>query len=185
MSVLSGYDKYKRYLKTSSGYKLISQWTNSNTVEFDDGKTAQTKLGAIDGITDSLASTSSNVALSAAAGKSLQDQCTALNGNLNSKSNIGHTHDDRYQKLLVREKQSFSITVSPQGNTSYEKVFTKTGYTPIITVATLGSYGDKASLNQAWDIASGYAKCYGYVGYWGTDSNCNIWVEIQILWVKN
>lgn len=110
---------------------------------------------------------------------------STLNGNLNSKSNIGHTHDDRYQKLLVREKQSFSITVSPQGNTSYEKVFTKTGYTPIITVATLGSYGDKASLNQAWDIASGYAKCYGYVGYWGTDSNCNIWVEIQILWVKN
>lgn len=79
MSVLSGYGKYKRYVLTSTGYKLCSQWTSSNTVHFDDGKTAQTKLGAISGITDSLTATSSNVALSAKAGKSLQDQVTELN----------------------------------------------------------------------------------------------------------
>lgn len=79
MSVLSGYSKYKRYILTSSGYKLCSHWTSSNTVHFDDGKTAQTKVGAINGITDSLTSTSSNVALSSKAGKSLQDQVTQLN----------------------------------------------------------------------------------------------------------
>lgn len=79
MSVLNGYGKYKRYVKKDTGYQLCSHWTSSNTVHFDDGKTAQTKVGAINGITDSLTSTSSNVALSSKAGKSLQDQVTQLN----------------------------------------------------------------------------------------------------------
>lgn len=83
MSILSGYGKFKRYVLTDSGYKLCSQWTSSNTVHFDDGKTAQTKLGAISGITDSLTATSSNIALSAKAGKSLQDQVTELNTDIN------------------------------------------------------------------------------------------------------
>lgn len=84
MSILSGYGKFKRYVLTDSGYKLCSQWTSSNTVHFDDGKTAQTKLGAISGITDSLTATNSNIALSAVAGKNLQDQLTALNTDLSA-----------------------------------------------------------------------------------------------------
>lgn len=84
MSILSGYGKFKRYVLTDSGYKLCSQWTSSNTVHFDDGKTAQTKLGAISGITDSLTSTNSNIALSAKSGKNLQDQITSLNADINT-----------------------------------------------------------------------------------------------------
>lgn len=83
MSILSGYGKFKRYVLTDNGYKLCSQWTSSNTVHFDDGKTAQTKVGAINGITDSLTATNSNIALSAAAGKNLQDQVTQLNTGMN------------------------------------------------------------------------------------------------------
>lgn len=82
MSILSGYGKYKRYILTSEGYKLCSQWTSSNTVHFDDGNTAQTKIGAINGITDSLTATSSNIALSAFAGNNLQTQVDTLNSNL-------------------------------------------------------------------------------------------------------
>lgn len=82
MSILSGYGKFKRYILTDSGYKLCSQWTSSNTVHFDDGNTAQSKVGAINGITDSLTSTNSNIALSAAAGKNLQAQVTQLNTGL-------------------------------------------------------------------------------------------------------
>ena len=73
MSVLDGYNKYKRYIKTNDGYKLCSQWTSSNTVQMDDGNTLQTNLGAINGITDSLTATSSNIAASAAAVKTLND----------------------------------------------------------------------------------------------------------------
>lgn len=53
MSILSGYKKVKNYIETGSGKKLLSRWTSSNTVEFEDGKTAQTKVGAIKGITTS------------------------------------------------------------------------------------------------------------------------------------
>lgn len=55
MSITSGYTKYKRYQKLSDGtYQLVSQWTSSNTVHFDDGATAEAKIAtmqtAIDGV---------------------------------------------------------------------------------------------------------------------------------------
>lgn len=65
-------------------WQRISFWTKACDVEFDDGNTAETKLGAINGITDSLVSTSPNVALSAAAGKNLQDQVTQLTNSINN-----------------------------------------------------------------------------------------------------
>lgn len=46
MSIVSGYKKFKKYILTSSGFQLVSHWTNANTLQFDDGKTAQAKLGA-------------------------------------------------------------------------------------------------------------------------------------------
>lgn len=52
----------------------ISFWTSANDVEFDDGKTLQQKLGTFSGLTDSLASTDSKYALTAAAGKVLNDK---------------------------------------------------------------------------------------------------------------
>lgn len=97
MSILSGYGKFKRYVLTDSGYKLCSQWTSSNTVHFDDDKTAQTKLGAIDGITDSLTATSSNVALSSKAGNNLQSQINKLN------TGIMHRWDILYNSTISEE----------------------------------------------------------------------------------
>ena len=91
MSILSGYGKYKRYILTSEGYKLCSQWTSSNTVEMGDGNTAETNLGSIKGITDSLTATSSNIALSASAGNNLQTQVDTLNSNLSHIGMIIHT----------------------------------------------------------------------------------------------
>lgn len=73
MSILDGYEKLKRYLRTEDGYRLCSQWTSSETVHFDDGGTAQEKLGEIDGITDSLTTADSRIALSAKAGSDLQN----------------------------------------------------------------------------------------------------------------
>ena len=49
MSILSGYDKYKRYQKVDDdNYKLVSHWTSSNTVQFDDDSTAEEKVAEID-----------------------------------------------------------------------------------------------------------------------------------------
>lgn len=44
MGILSGFFKTKRYRKTETGYKLQSEWTSSDTVEFPDGKTLTEKM---------------------------------------------------------------------------------------------------------------------------------------------
>lgn len=60
--------KWRRLIDKVAGlWQRISYWTHSTDVEFEDGKNAETKVGAIDGITDSLVSTSSNIAASAKA----------------------------------------------------------------------------------------------------------------------
>ena len=59
-------------------WQRISFWRKAVDVEFDDGINAETKLSAINGITDSLTSTSSNIAASAAAIKALNDKIIEL-----------------------------------------------------------------------------------------------------------
>lgn len=59
-------------------WQRVSFWTKSTDVEFNDAKTAETKVGAIDGITDSLSSNSSRIAASAKA-------VNQLNGDLKNK----------------------------------------------------------------------------------------------------
>lgn len=59
-------------------WERLSIWTKAVDVEFNDGKNAETKVGAINGITDSLTSTSSNIVASAKAVKTLNDKITAL-----------------------------------------------------------------------------------------------------------
>ena len=83
MSILSAFQKVKRYRKTESGYKLQSQWTSSETVEMADGSTLEHNLGNIKGITDSFDDDSTK-ALSSKAGKTLMDQLAALNSSLTS-----------------------------------------------------------------------------------------------------
>ena len=65
-------------------WQRISFWSKASDVEFDDGSNAETKLGAINGVTDSLTSTASNIAASAAAVKALNDKITELNSNIDT-----------------------------------------------------------------------------------------------------
>lgn len=48
MDILSGIKKAKRYIKEFNGYKLLSQWTSSQTVEMDDGSVLQSKINSMD-----------------------------------------------------------------------------------------------------------------------------------------
>ena len=145
MSITSGYTKYKRYAKLSDGtYKLISQWTNANTVHFDDGSTAQTNLGAIKGITDSLTATSSNIALSAKAGNNLQGQIDTVNSNLQEKSS--------YCTILNVER-NFTLTASSQ-----DYAVEHTGFYCIQIVSTNSTAHDLAiTVNNNIYAASQYA----------------------------
>ena len=65
----------------------ISFWTSANDVEFDDGKTLQQKLGTFSGLTDSLASADTKYALTAAAGKVLNDKLEQTANNVLTLTN--------------------------------------------------------------------------------------------------
>lgn len=89
MSILSGYKKVKNYIETGSGKKLLSRWTSSNTVEFNDGKTAQTKVGAIKGITTSTSATETGYAADATTVAALNQSLGNLaNGTITIKNDI-------------------------------------------------------------------------------------------------
>ncbi|MFR3206432.1 MAG: hypothetical protein ACLTOO_12690 [Oscillospiraceae bacterium] len=98
MSILTGFKKVKDYILTSSGYQLLSRWTSSQTVEFDDGKTAQTKLGEINGIAktyvDMKKATDNSMAVSAKA---------VMEGLENSSALISMTQEE-YDALSDEEK---------------------------------------------------------------------------------
>lgn len=83
MSILSGYKKFKKYIKTSSGFQLQSLWSNANTVEADDGKNMQTKVGAINGITSSTTANSTDIAASA---NLVNTRCNELSNNFGGLS---------------------------------------------------------------------------------------------------
>lgn len=80
--------KYRVWDAENSQWKRMSFYTQAEDMAFTDGLDAETKVGAINGITSSLASTSKNYALSASAGKDLKAQIDNVNTNLNKKSRI-------------------------------------------------------------------------------------------------
>lgn len=59
--------------KAAKLWQRISRWTHSSDVEFDDGKTAQEKVGAINGITSNFEDGSIDIAASSVLTKSIKD----------------------------------------------------------------------------------------------------------------
>lgn len=72
MGILSGFKKFKRYIRVGDDYILDSEWTSSETVQMGDGNTLEQNLGGIKGITDSLDTENSNIAASAKAVNTLK-----------------------------------------------------------------------------------------------------------------
>lgn len=101
-------------------WQRISFWTKASDVEFNDGSTAETKMGAINGITDSLVSTSSNIAASA----------KALNQLNNKLANQPTFTYDSNGKITGYKTPGGADTVFPFNTVKGLSIY-----------ATLGSYG--------------------------------------------
>ena len=86
-------------------WQRVSFWTKSTDVEFNDAKTAETKVGAIDGITDSLSSNSSRIAASAKAVNQLNGDLTSVKNNFVDASDMTlndlYYYKDSYNKPYV------------------------------------------------------------------------------------
>lgn len=58
MGILSGYKKFKKYLRTADGYQLCSEWTKADSVEMADGSTLQESM---DTVVSDVESTQNNI----------------------------------------------------------------------------------------------------------------------------
>lgn len=77
-------NKYRRLKDAPTKlWQRLSFWTKASDVEFDNGATAETSLGNIQGITDSVNSNASNIAASAAAVNTLNSNITTQTGRIN------------------------------------------------------------------------------------------------------
>lgn len=86
MSILSGFKSFERYLLTDTGYQLVSQVTQARDVKFQDGKTAQDKLGGMDGIATTLSAVNSATSTSmVASATAVKEAYNTLNSNLTQK----------------------------------------------------------------------------------------------------
>ncbi len=87
--------KFRKCIDAATkAWQRISFWTKSSDVEFEDGKNAETKLGAIDGITDSLEDTSSRLAASAKAVSTLNNNLGGLSFGIDGDGNYGYYRAD-------------------------------------------------------------------------------------------
>ena len=85
--------EYNIWDKINSKWNRLNFWHKASDCEFNDGKTAQTKLGAIDGITSDLSGESETVAASI--------KCVnQLNSSLGDISNVGNSTYNSVEKLL-------------------------------------------------------------------------------------
>ena len=148
MSILTGFKKVKNYILTSSGYQLLSRWTSSQTVEFDDGKTAQTKLGEINGIAktyvDMKKATDNSIAASAKA---------VMEGLENSSALISMTQAE-YDALSDEEKTDNNMRaildanpdVVDAKNVNFDN--TNTNLTATTTQSAITELNGKLSINR-------------------------------------
>ena len=82
---------YRIWSAADKLWHRISFWTHANDVEFNDGKTAQTKVGAIKGITTSTNTAETGYAADATTVTTLNQSVTTLNqslGNLKTDLNL-------------------------------------------------------------------------------------------------
>lgn len=104
---------------TNKNYDRYSYWTDASDVEFADGTDAKTNLGNIKGITDSLASTSSNIALSAKAGKELNESLTGKQDKLMNpltQESVINDLASAYKNLPLSANQGRILNETKQNN---------------------------------------------------------------------
>lgn len=141
-------------------WQRISFWTKASDVEFDDGSTAETKMGAINGITDSLASTSSNIAASAKA-------LSQLNNNLMS---MPQWITDADGKITGYKTQGGADTVYPFSQLNEEALV-------FISPQLRGSANKGQTMHQDYNVYVEKNRKYLFVYYQTSGQNFTVTVS--------
>ena len=162
MSIISGFEKVKNYVKTSEGYKLLSRWTSSDTVDVN-GKTLTDVVNELGTASKKDVASSGNASTSQVVmgnDTRLSDARKASDVYVWAKastkptytaSEVGaaptsHTHDDRYYtESEVDTKLNGKLSTSLKGSTNGLAELDSTGKVPS---AQLPSFVD--------DVIEGY-----------------------------
>lgn len=158
-------------------WQRISFWTRASDVEFNDGSTAETKMGAINGITDSLVSTSSNIAASAKSVNQLNNKLAGqpewvqdANGKITGyKTDIGGA--DTVFPFSSNRIQTGTFVINTNKGTvvNFKSPFNKPPRVLIENISRLSNYGYTGIVNSlspidvtnnSFTIKSGNSFCW-------------------------
>lgn len=158
--VISTGNKYRRLKDaTNKIWQRISFWTKASDVEFDNGTTAQDSLGSITGITDSLNSTSSNVAASAKAVNTLNTTVSSFQAGVDSLYSkcvsLGVTPSGKTLSAITNALQSISTAGYNTGYSAGNTAGYNTGYSAGISAADNRVNTSSASYSNGY--SSGYS----------------------------
>ena len=169
MSIISGYKKFKKHIKTNEGFQLQSLWTNANTVEADDKRTMQTKVGAINGISSSETANSGEIAASTAL-------TNKMNGSINQLSrdfiSFQTSFRDGCSTIAAAITEMGVSTASNASPTVMASNIKKIKPLPLEAVAMLGIFGG-GNINNSCIVPVDFAgiKSFTYTVY--SDGNDN------------
>lgn len=119
----------------------LSIWSKASDTEFNDGKDAETKLGAIDGITDSLSATSSRIAASAKAVNTLSNNAGRIRTYVGSDGKLHFVNSAGADTVLNFSgnggaKLLFSDYTSTSWTTGNVKTINLSGYRKVLIATT-------------------------------------------------
>lgn len=168
--IVTGRKKRRLIDRAAKLWQRISYWTKACDVEFDDGKTAQEKVGAINGITSNFNEGSSDIAASSLLTKKIKDDLNE--GIINSHiqlvilpdGTLGWKKDGADTALpfnSFRRENIYTgdIWMSSKNNT---KINTGGKKPKIVFVWDDNFSGWTTALIDFYDTVSGYRFCYGY-----------------------
>lgn len=112
-------NKYRRLKDASTKlWQRLSFWTKASDVEFDNGATAETSLGNIQGITDSVNSNASNIAASAAAVNTLNSNIGNIKIYVGEDGKIHFTNKDGADSVLPFSSAPETLILKKETTTS-------------------------------------------------------------------
>lgn len=169
-------------------WQRISFWHKASDCEFDDGTTAQTKVGAIKGITTSTSVTETGYAADMTTVKGLQTQIDELNSNLGSNrllyvANLnasGLSTTDMFstiatdpndiitlsdKNIVINQSGSLKIVISGNGNVTSGNAAIKINGSLVLSVSGTSANNSKTINISKGDIITGSCYAGSYGGY--------------------
>ena len=188
-------NKYRRLKDASTKlWQRLSFWTKASDVEFDNGATAETSLGNIQGITDSVNSNASNIAASAAAVNTLNSKLSSFQTGVDTLYDKyvskGVTPSGKTLNEIIRATDNLYDTAYANGSENSSK-FNK-DYKIILSGGSIngsdtsnGGKGININIGVTFNPYTGTVSCSGGASAGARCFNCSNGDQMFWSWSQN